>query len=237
VTILPADKLPKIGWFGTEPLELARFEPVGPIPLRLVAEFTKPTGGLWTSPVARAGRHEQIVGTDWTLHEGVYRPFTLIRPHKLTRVAVIAGKADLAAVIERFPDTRLAPYQDLAVLTAWDRLAGREQQPPPCRVDWPAMATQFDALYLTHHGVKALNLPYDPQHLWGWDVATVLFLNPTFSPGRIITPPPAETVRAMHADKFRRDMRAMVAAGRITAEQAGEAAALFDDLLAVGDAG
>lgn len=230
---IPVTALPKIGWFGTDPLEHARFDPVGPVPLQIVTSYTKPTGGLWCSPVVRAGHRRQIVGTAWTTYDqgqgGI--PFTLVKPHRNTRVARIDSRADLRAIIDRWPDRR-QPYEDAPFgyhRDDWGRLALGER--PPCRVDWPAMAADVDAVYLTSEGIKTLNLPHDEPHLWGWDVPTVLFLNPTFSPGRVITPPDADTVRTMHVDVFRRAADAAAAAGDLTAAQAAQAKELLGSLL------
>lgn len=234
MTLLPVEKLPKIGWFGLEALDPARVEPIEAIPYEISSAHTKPRGGLWTAPVIRAGRAGQIIGTNWSVQSGS-RPITIVKPHKLTRVVQVDNKADLAAVVARWPDKRSPIPEVLSATPAgyhrddFGRLVRGELK--PTRIDWPAMAADVDAFYLTQAGVGQLNLPHDQLHLWGWDVPTVLFLNPTFSPGKHITPPPAEVVREMHVQKFRRDMNAMVAAGRITEQQRAEAVTFYADIL------
>lgn len=238
MNLLPVSKLPKIGWFGDEPLDLSRFEAVGPVPLQIVADFTKPAGGLWCSPIIRSGTHDQIVATYWTNHKGGL-PFTLVKPHRNTRVARIDGPQDLATAIARWPDIRTAPHADLLVPAGyyrdtWGRL--RRGTQGPIRVDWPAMAVDVDAVYVTSHAIKKLNLPHEDQHLWGWDVPTVLFLNPTFSPGRHIVPPDAATLAAMDQQRLELDLRHAVRKKKITTEQAKEITTLLAPILA-GDAG
>lgn len=237
MNLIPVSALPKIGWFGVEPLSRGRFEPIGPVPLEIMAGYTKPTGGLWCAPAARAGRHRQIIGTDWTTREGGDYPFTLVKPHRNTRVAVIDSRADLSAIIARFPDTRAGRYADPVPAGCHRDIWGRLRQGvrPPNRVDWPALAAEVDAVFLTINGVRQLNLPHDEPHLWGWDVPTILFLQPTFSPGRTITPPDPAAVRALHIDKFRRDMTALVRRGKLTTEQAEEAQEFFEKLLSADD--
>lgn len=240
MNLIPVSALPKVGWIGGEPLDLARFDPIGPVPREIVADYTKPTGGLWCAPVVRAGKYDQIVGTEWTMRDyGGGVPFTLVRPHRGTRIVCVDGRADLAAVIARWPDTRTAPYADLLVPAgyhrdAWGRLRFGEQ--PPVRVDWPAMAADVDAVYVTQRAIGELNLPHEEQHLWGWDVPTVLFLNATFSPGRRIDPPDAATVAAMNEARLHHEIARAVRKKKITATQAEKITTLLAPILA-GDPG
>jgi hypothetical protein len=118
---------------------------------------------------------------------------TPVRPKRRARVAVITSKADLAAVIMRWPDVR-STGDDLADRRL--RLAGRFGTVPR-RIDWPAMAREVDAVYLTAAGVEDNNVldEYAP-HLWGWDVPTVLWLRPAFALARPLRVPPRADRRA-----------------------------------------
>ncbi len=180
--IIPGRMLAPIGWFGLEPLDPQRFQPPRLSPLELQGVGTKPLGGLWCSPIKRSGFPPKPIGTSWTLHEGgTGLPFTEVVPDPDARIAVVSTRAELAEIVQQWPDTRDDGLPGDLVFTPFT----------PYKVDWAAMAAQLDAFYATSAvfaGVDTLNLPLRKPHLWGWDVPTVLFLQPAFTAGRVHEP-------------------------------------------------
>jgi len=203
--------LPRLGWHHSTDLDPAKFEPVTCVPREDVFEFfTKPMpGGLWCSPIHEI---DGIVGNDWLTAHGHRRhegKLWEVIPTPDAKIFVIDHSGDLNVALERWPDPRDSEPmgEDRPWIDAWRTDV----------IDWPAMATDFDAVMVTAPALSQLNLPnpstdvlfglHGPhkareRHLWGWDVPTVLFLQPTFTVGPS-HPADPETVRrwrtAFHA--------------------------------------
>lgn len=179
--------LAPIGWFGLEPLDPQRFEPPQLSPVELQGVGTKPLGGLWCSPIKRSGFPPRPIGTAWTLHEGGEGlPFTEVVPCQDARIAVVSTRDELAEIVQLWPDTR-----DDGMSGDFDEILANPFS--PYKVDWPAMAQQLDAFYATSAvfagpPLVSLNMPIKKPHLWGWDVPTVLFLQPAFTAGPVHGP-------------------------------------------------
>jgi len=209
-------QLPRIGWSRTD-LDPAKFQPPQLVDLDHLADGTKPGGGgLWCSTVVRAGINGQIVGTAWTCRDrSGGGDFTIVKPHRAAKVVVIDNQADLSKVIARWPDER--------IVNLFPGLEGklvRRDSLPPLRVDWPAMAQEIDAVYVTAKAIGELNTPVHGPHLWGWDVPTVLFLRPAFKVGRVVTDAPSADERdAMNLAAMRKAVNRAVSAGKVTRDQ------------------
>ena len=166
--------LPEIGWSGRN-LSYERFRP--PTPTSTADTYTKPrTGGLWCSPVRRIGLGKYTAGTWWS----GYAAYTEVHPAVNAVVALVDNRQDLLDLIAAFPDRRPVPDIERTIL------GNKSGQ----RVDWPRAAKHIDAVYVTHNGLQASKNRIGEEHLWGWDVPTVLFLTPAFVPGRVRQPQP-----------------------------------------------
>jgi hypothetical protein len=218
--IITGAQLPPIGWSGGErTLDLAHFMTVGHSVLEH-SDMTKPfPGGLWCSPVIAHPETGQPFATVWTLRDNG-GPFTLVEPESDARVAVIDSRDDLITAIDRWPDQRQPNEAIAAVWESVQRYneevgdildraqqrynetfaATLERSQPlarrgsrkgqPFRIDWPSMAREIDAVYVTDAALAELSQIFGTPHLWGWDVPTILFLQPKFRIGeRIDTPP------------------------------------------------
>lgn len=186
---ITGNELPRLGWHHSEPFDVVKFEPVTRVPAEYLAMYTKPNGGLWTTPLNEVAG---IVCNSWVAFHGTRRfdrPLWEIHPQPGAKVFVVDHPDDLADAVRRYPDPRNT------IETFDPDVAFR--LPDSALVDWPAMAQDFDAFYLTTDGVRHLNSP-DPmasltnfrgrrtslgQHLALWDVITVLWLNPAFTVG------------------------------------------------------
>lgn len=187
---MTGSQLPRLGWHGDSPLDLAKFEPVTRVPGWYIAMYTKPQGGLWTTPLQE---HDGILCNSWVSgHGGRSKDGDLweVLPDLDAKVYVVSNPLDLAEAIKTYPDPRnTGPWLDRG-----HRSTPREV----ALIDWPAMAKDFDAFYLTTEGVRYLNRPYYdfephavrpsgrrrlPEHLALWDVPTVLWLQPSFEIG------------------------------------------------------
>lgn len=168
----------RLGWQGVEPLDKAKFEPVGEG--GSVSELmTKPRrGGLWCSPLITSPAGE-CWGTTFSeimhrLSRGADLPVTEVFAHETARVVVINSRDDLEAVVGRWPDPRRG--------VQWRPL---QRETGPVFVDWLAMARDVDLLFVTREAVADCNVPHPDRPTLGmWDAATALFLNPTFEVGQ-----------------------------------------------------
>lgn len=188
-----ADVLPRLGWLSHEQLDPARFEPVqqNPHPSEL---YNKPlNGGLWCAPLVVTAEGE-VLGTSFTTVAaevfGEDRPLTEVIAAPDSRVVVVDSRADARAVTDRWPDRGATFEHTVRPL--------RRHNPPPSLIDWVAMSGEADVFYLTRRGNHRLRLvpEFDQPRFYGWDAATVLFLNPTFTAGpRHTVPSSAQILR------------------------------------------
>lgn len=177
--IITGRELPVLGWIGAEPLSRDRFDPVSLMKTELVDGLCKAKGGLWTSPLVYSAFEHRLRGTQWSVARDV-DSFTVLRAKRTARIVVVDSQADLTAVEHRWPDTRPSDYLDWCKT----RVGRREDyERESARIDWTAMARDVDAFYLTSAGQLATKDMFGDgggPHLWGWDVATVFWLQPRF---------------------------------------------------------
>jgi hypothetical protein len=131
-------------------------------------------GGLWTAPVTRTADTEdgEILSTTWTdwcrtedFGRGLYTDFLEIQPDPYALVLRIDSLADLRRIHLEYgylPDGRFPSFA--AVL------------------DWEDMALDcVGAVYLTDQGQADTRFPDDGgPSLYGWDVSSVLWLQPKY---------------------------------------------------------
>lgn len=137
--------------------------------------WVKPKGGtgLWTSPVtARTpdGAPADSAWLEWCRAEmdtdTADQYLTEIAPAPTARLLLIDSQAHLAAIIDRYP-------------AAQNPHIHRAGYP-----DWPAMAADWDGVYLTDQGQWATRLPDTGPDLYGWDMESCLWLRPAYTVGR-----------------------------------------------------
>jgi hypothetical protein len=161
--VISGADLPSLAWLtGGRPFSLARL-----LPIRHRGEFIiKPFGGLWTSPRTATG----TAWTDWC-RSAEYgdpdKPLVPILPDPDCAVFCIDCLADLKHLGAQYPLPVTAPAIDVPM---WPR------------IDWEKVATDVDAVWLTAAGEHQTR--YSTPGLYGWDCATVLWLQPRFTAGR-----------------------------------------------------
>lgn len=149
--------LPPLAWQHATAYDPARFMPVrhgDHMPV-------KPYGGLWTAPLhPDGGTH----WTDWCRHENFGNPdapLTIIEPDPGAVVYLIDTVEDLLALEARYPGPRMPG------VAMWPGL------------DWEAVACDIDAVWLTDEGQWRTRFSH--PGLYGWDCATVLWLQPRYT--------------------------------------------------------
>lgn len=157
--ILRGADLPPLAWQHRDPYDPTHWRPVAAL---YPAAWVKPHGGLWTSPLHEDG------GTHWTqwcIGEDFGNPdapLTRIIPDADAVVYVIDNHGDLLRFEARFP----TPHQ-----------ADAYRFSPA--VDWGKAATEIDAVFLTDAGQHRTR--HTSPGMYGWDCATVLFMQPRFT--------------------------------------------------------
>lgn len=148
--------LPPLAWHHETPFNWQRWQPIsdGNMP-------HKPSGGLWTSPVDDDGQ------SAWEAWTGLadYR----------------SGVPKQARIIPK-PDARVFLIDDHADLLALRKLAPLEPADPAfflAPIDWETAAGHLDAIWLTARGEQSTR--FSEPGLYGWDCATVLWLQPEFT--------------------------------------------------------
>ncbi|MFB7832062.1 hypothetical protein [Streptomyces sp. NPDC056056] len=140
--------------------------------------------GLWTAPVTAWAADGLPADTDWLRYcreawdpeeASYYTHFTAIAPNLDARVLRIDSHVDLIAIVDAHPASLNIPSL-------------RERRYP----DWVALAQTWDAVFLTDEGQWATRRPRYGPDLYGWDVASVLWLRPAYSVGRTSLVPVAE---------------------------------------------
>lgn len=177
--IRPAHEvLPRLGWQGREALSLERFEPVT-LSIGTSDINNKPAnGGLFASPMV------EIDGECWgTMFTGAGyqvwsedRPLWEVLPHADARVLVIDTFDDVMNALKRWPDPR--SVEDAMATVLQSSIA-------PSAFDWVKMSTEVDVFYLTANAADKVRFSgrEGGANFYGWDAATALFLNATFTPG------------------------------------------------------
>jgi hypothetical protein len=136
--------------------------------------FVKPhAGGLWTAPVTEVTADGEIVRTAWTdwCRDNMWGDddadsrFLAVVPQPHARVLLIDTLDDLRAIVDAYPNP-VEPYPFVG-----------ERYP-----NWLALASDWDAVYLTDDGQWATRLPpFGMPNLYTWDCATVLWLRPAYT--------------------------------------------------------
>lgn len=135
----------------------------------------KPGGGLWTAPLCRDehGRARSTAWTDWCESEDFgqqARIVTEIIPDPAATVYRIDTLADLKSLMHCYPPNEDSPWpRDMAYFAV---------------LDWPTLSLDVDAIWLTGAGEAATR--YSAPNLCGWDVETVLWLQPRVSQGELL---------------------------------------------------
>ena len=116
--------------------------------------LAKPRGGLWTST------YDRNYGSAWVCWCVAYRynepldlNWTVLSVPKSARLAVIDTRADLAALIERFPRT----------------LRGRRG------LDFERVSAEYDGLHLTNEGYLSTRSKRSGSALVAWDCESTLW--------------------------------------------------------------
>lgn len=173
---IPADQLPPLAYAHSD-----QHDPRLTLPehFRPVQEgkrrFVKPhVGGLWTAPVTEVAADGSIAATAWTdwcrdnmwdENVGSDSRFLTIAPQPSARVLLIDSLDDLRAIVDAYPNPA-EPYPFVG-----------ERYP-----NWLALATDWDAVYLTDEGQWATRMPpFGEPNLYTWDCATVLWLRPAYT--------------------------------------------------------
>jgi hypothetical protein len=167
--------IPLLGWAGT-----GRLNPYRLLPLLADECYpAKPAGGLWTSPLDGTGAR-----TAWMRwcraerHDRTFTTLTVIRVAAKARVLVIDGDTDVRALDRRYgrgePEV---PPMTPAVAAAGISQSDWEELNTQRVFDWPAIAGDFDAVYLTENG---LNSGGGVVPRLRWDVPTVWLPHPAF---------------------------------------------------------
>jgi hypothetical protein len=156
-------ELPRLGWIK-KPGE--RFEPQNWHPIRNRHQYMpiKPEGGLWTAPFGEDGLTSW---QQWCEEEGYDGDW-----------------ADRIEVIEPFPDARLVVVESLDdLLSLLDAYSRDDVEPVVSTIwaplDFEKLAADYDGMWLTEGGQCRTRL--SRPSLYGWDCATVLWLQPTFT--------------------------------------------------------
>lgn len=132
------------------------------------AMFVKPeAGGLWTAPVTDVSTAGEILATEWTewCHSEDFgleqcTNFLEIRPLPKFQGLIIDSRDDLLAIHEEYGLS--SKYIAHWAVLDWERMA----------LDW------VDALYMTARGQAETR--FSSPSLYGWDMPSVLWLNPTY---------------------------------------------------------
>ena len=190
VKIVPAWSLPPLAFTGDEP-DPARFDPPtmdciwwsssdGPRPegwrppaspedvlAGRARPFTKPAGGLYTSPLERDCAHVTL--PTWAFRgypaekgELELEPSWRVEPEPDARVALCDGWEDWEVLTAAYPH-RDPHYRHMVDI----------------EIDFARLAEAVDAFWLTARGLHECQRAYHPGRmpvLLGWDVPTVLWL-------------------------------------------------------------
>lgn len=161
------DELPEFAYAGTRAFDAAAVTPAVQEP----PGRNKPSGGLWLSPVLRAG-NGRITGTAWTEflnRAGMYRRVS--RWGKVISLVALAPGARVAVISSR------QDYLALAVAAGTRPPAAAAAPGIPGELDWTGVAAIADAVWLTRSGLFSFGGWHEPFE-W-WDTETLVVLNPS----------------------------------------------------------
>lgn len=176
-----AANLPRLAYVHDNATDIAA-APFRPITSDTGWVKPNPGTGLWTAPVTRTNADGAPADTEWLAYcrdemndtDGC-EYLTEIVPAVDARVLLIDSLPDLVAIVDEFPASNRF-------------LVGLADRYP----DWSAIAgASWDAVYLTDRGQWETRLPPRGPNLYGWDIPSVLWLNPAFSVGRTVEVPKA----------------------------------------------
>lgn len=149
--------LPPLGWLSPEPYDPAYWTPIEGNAVYTV----KPLGGLWSAPIEDDGRSSWQHWCEDEDYGDHTRPLYRVTPDPDARVFVIDGLEDLLRLEQAYPGNLPDGYP------MWVNLS------------WTKVAAEFDAVYLTGEGQWRTR--FSNPGLYGWDCATVLWLQPRFT--------------------------------------------------------
>ncbi|MEY9840682.1 hypothetical protein [Streptacidiphilus sp. EB103A] len=177
---IDAGELPVLGYAHapdhyhghTEP---QMFRALGPDPV-VRGPHPERGAGLWTSPAVEQDDDGTVLVTVWSQWyateypgEDHYCEHLRIVPNPTARIVLIDNRQDLLALVQQYPNPP----------------AGGALDDSPLFPNWPEVAGEWDAVYLTADGARATDTQ-DPDtatepHLYGWTGATVVWLNPAYT--------------------------------------------------------
>ncbi|GAB2717590.1 hypothetical protein [Kitasatospora kifunensis] len=177
--IAPSD-LPVLGYAHgpnhyhghTEP---TMFRPLGPDPV-VRSSHPQRGAGLWTSPALEQDDDGTVLASVWSRFwasespgDDRYSEHLRITPDPTARIALIDNSEDLLALVQQYPNPPDdSPFDDSHLFP-----------------NWPEVAADWDAVYLTADGARATAVEDRDQatapHLDGWAGAAVLWLRPAYT--------------------------------------------------------
>lgn len=173
--IITAAALPPLAYTHTADHNPALTRPEYFRPIRSTG-YVKPAPGtgLWTAPITEY-ENGLPCDTAWLkycreeLTDRNDTHLTEVFPNPDVRVLHIDTHPDLIAIVDAYP--------------AEQPVRGTRLNYP----DWEHLAADgWDAVYLTEAGQWATRLPRTGPDLYSWDLASVLWLRPTYTTGRTI---------------------------------------------------
>lgn len=165
-----------LGWAGRHRLDPHRITAVDPI----ACYPGKPCGGLWTCPILGRSPAATTAWIRWCRAEAPHRRPTCLTVRRAAadaRILVIDNDHDMVAIdgVYGRDDPQIPPMPaslaDVVRDRDWQRLHTRR------RIDWTAVAADFDAVHVTDTGL-ASGSGAIPR--LDWDVPTVWFTRPAF---------------------------------------------------------
>lgn len=175
--IIPAADLPRLAYSHSPFHDLALTHPEKFRPVVNSRYSVKPeAGGLWTAPVTRQDHGGKITGTTWTdwcqeedFGVGRYTGFQEIVPNPEARMLRIDSQPDLALIMGEY-ELKTRYISNLRTLNDWAVL------------DYERMAEDgLDGIYMTDAGQWETRTPPSGWSLYGWDLASVLWIRPSYT--------------------------------------------------------
>jgi len=125
------------------------------------AGWTKPNGGMWTSTRTGPGNSEWVAFCEREYPDGLAVATCRVTLHVCpdARIAEIDNAADLAELLVAYP------------------AHGLDGQ---LRLDFEAMAVDFDGLHLTDNGESETRSGYSGHSLYSWDFESTLWFRWAF---------------------------------------------------------
>jgi hypothetical protein len=187
--------LPLLGWASRHPLDPRHIITVDP----RACLPGKPYGGLWTSPIL--GRRRPPTATAWTRWCRTEAPhrrpvaLTILQASADARILVIDHDQDTAAVDSVYGrgDPQIPPRP--ARLAGLLRDRDWQELNTQRRIDWAAIATDFDAVHVSDTGLGCgggtiPRLRWDVPTVWFTRAAFEIVDQVTLAARHRVTPPP-----------------------------------------------